>query len=94
VAGLATNQTAPICLIHGSSRRTLPYSLFRIFVFKLVRSDSPSGLSIVKGKGCVITSEISITPIEDVEGVSSQGPALEVQVFSSQHGQPSMIFAF
>jgi hypothetical protein len=38
---------------------------------KLVSSDI-RGLSIVKGKGSVITSEISITLIEVTEGVSAQ----------------------
>jgi hypothetical protein len=35
---------------------------------KLV-SSNPRGLSIVKGKGSVITSKISVTPIEVAEGV-------------------------
>jgi hypothetical protein len=36
---------------------------------KLVKFD-PRGLSIAKGKGSVITSRISVTTIEEVEGVS------------------------
>jgi hypothetical protein len=44
-------------------------STFLFFVCnKLVRSD-PSGLSIVKGKGRVITSRKFVMPIDDAEGV-------------------------
>jgi hypothetical protein len=52
----------------STSASAVPLVLFFCGYNKLVSSD-PRGLSIVKGKGLVITSRISVTPIEVAEGV-------------------------
>jgi hypothetical protein len=58
---------------------------------KLVSSD-PRGLSMSKGKSLVITSRISVTPIEDAEGVSTV--RFSGEDFSSSARFDSTVFCF